>query len=437
MRLERRPITTVVRILNLTGDVDKINCDECGVTGNSDCLYATKDSYLSVYNTVRYPGELNGAQRWTCKSSVALNEIPNVYGPKKSQNWSMKLRHGTVVSCYKTLRFSSFYEPQALSVNQGECQIHCQTLSDPAFFKVYQWHRTDNIKGFHSLLWDTLQKIMETSNGCTIKPTLRRSQRMLRAETGKLTLRVANLFPVPYRGKDCNPAHEDFILQIKFNCVDDLADHSTFVFKVMLKRVIERVHDISIAKEKLVALRNITRIVRFKKAVILVVGLSLTFIMFWSSIAAQSLIDDLLSRPDLTIQELLDDDNVLQKCREKDSRLIDFLCRDDNIDYLVDLISQPYVSEEFDKCLYRYNHCTTSTRFLQLIMMRMTSRLEHFMGPKEEFSNVLTLTRWGLQHSTDPASCEFVLPCKYRRMIFTGTIVVDGGFPWDITFCGN
>ncbi|OON17005.1 hypothetical protein X801_07164, partial [Opisthorchis viverrini] len=50
----------------------------------------------------------------------------------------------------------------------------------------------------------------------------------------------------------------------------------------------------------------------------------LTFIMFWSSIAAQSLIDDLLSRPDLTIQELLDDDNVLQKCREKDSRLIDF-----------------------------------------------------------------------------------------------------------------
>ncbi|KER27630.1 hypothetical protein T265_05352 [Opisthorchis viverrini] len=86
----------------------------------------------------------------------------------------------------------------------------------------------------------------------------------------------------------------------------------------------------------------------------------LTFIMFWSSIAAQSLIDDLLSRPDLTIQELLDDDNVLQKCREKDSRLIDFfyspqssLCRDDNIDYLVDLISQPCVSEEFDKCLYR------------------------------------------------------------------------------------
>ncbi|TGZ68558.1 hypothetical protein CRM22_004176 [Opisthorchis felineus] len=75
--------------------------------------------------------------------------------------------------------------------------------------------------------------------------------------------------------------------------------------------------------------------------------------MFWSSIAAQSLIDDLLSRPDLTIQELLDDDNVLQKCREKDSRLIDFLCRDDNIDYLVDLISQPCMSEEFDKCLYR------------------------------------------------------------------------------------
>lgn len=58
--------------------------------------------------------------------------------------------------------------------------------------------------------------------------------------------------------------------------------------------------------------------------------------MFWESAAAYSQINDILSRPvcivhgllsylflqNLTIKELLDDDDVLQKCREKDPRLI-------------------------------------------------------------------------------------------------------------------
>ncbi|CAH8620134.1 unnamed protein product [Heterobilharzia americana] len=76
--------------------------------------------------------------------------------------------------------------------------------------------------------------------------------------------------------------------------------------------------------------------------------------MFWASVAAYSRINDLLSRPDLTMKELLDDDDVLQKCREKDPRLINFLSRSDNLDYLLDLISRTPVSNTFDHNLYRY-----------------------------------------------------------------------------------
>ncbi|KAF5396465.1 hypothetical protein PHET_10704 [Paragonimus heterotremus] len=46
--------------------------------------------------------------------------------------------------------------------------------------------------------------------------------------------------------------------------------------------------------------------------------------MFWTSFAEPYLANDLLNQPDLTIQQLLDDNNILQRCREKDVRLVDF-----------------------------------------------------------------------------------------------------------------
>ncbi|KAA0190397.1 Serine/threonine-protein phosphatase 6 regulatory subunit 3 [Fasciolopsis buskii] len=77
--------------------------------------------------------------------------------------------------------------------------------------------------------------------------------------------------------------------------------------------------------------------------------------MFWSSLAAQSRINDLLDQPDLTIEELLDDDEVLQKCCERDQRVIDFLCRAENMDFMINVISNPPNSDDFDKSLYRYS----------------------------------------------------------------------------------
>uniref|UniRef100_A0A5K4EU39 Uncharacterized protein n=1 Tax=Schistosoma mansoni TaxID=6183 RepID=A0A5K4EU39_SCHMA len=77
--------------------------------------------------------------------------------------------------------------------------------------------------------------------------------------------------------------------------------------------------------------------------------------MFWESVFGYSEINDLLSRPDLTIKELLNDDDVLQKCREKDPRLINFLSRPDNLDYLIDLVSRTPESFPFNRDLYRYS----------------------------------------------------------------------------------
>lgn len=77
--------------------------------------------------------------------------------------------------------------------------------------------------------------------------------------------------------------------------------------------------------------------------------------MFWSSLAAQSRINDLLDQPDLTIEELLNDDEVLQKCCERDQRLVDFLCRAENMDFMINVISNPPNSDDFDKSLYRYS----------------------------------------------------------------------------------
>ncbi|CAH8584179.1 unnamed protein product [Dicrocoelium dendriticum] len=76
--------------------------------------------------------------------------------------------------------------------------------------------------------------------------------------------------------------------------------------------------------------------------------------MFWSSPASQSTIDELLDQEDLTIQKLLDDDNILQKCHEKDPRLTEFLCRVENVEYLVNQITTPPIFNDFDSDLYRH-----------------------------------------------------------------------------------
>ncbi|KAH8872924.1 Serine/threonine-protein phosphatase 6 regulatory subunit 3 [Schistosoma japonicum] len=77
--------------------------------------------------------------------------------------------------------------------------------------------------------------------------------------------------------------------------------------------------------------------------------------MFWTSVAAYSKINDLLLQPDLTVKELLDDDDVLQKCREKDPLLISFLSQSDTLDCLIDLVSHTPVSDDFDENLYKYS----------------------------------------------------------------------------------
>ncbi|TPP65983.1 hypothetical protein FGIG_03989 [Fasciola gigantica] len=84
--------------------------------------------------------------------------------------------------------------------------------------------------------------------------------------------------------------------------------------------------------------------------------------MFWSSLAAQSRINELLDQPDLTIEELLNDDEVLQKVwgEIRDWSICKpFLCRAENIDFMVNVISNPPNSDDFDKSLYRCSRSGT------------------------------------------------------------------------------
>jgi SIT4-associating protein SAP185/190 len=70
--------------------------------------------------------------------------------------------------------------------------------------------------------------------------------------------------------------------------------------------------------------------------------------MFWrfGGYANVSTIDSLLEKPDVTVEELLDDSDLIQEVKSQNSKLLEFL-RDENIlDRLMQYIIMPKVSEE-------------------------------------------------------------------------------------------
>lgn len=64
--------------------------------------------------------------------------------------------------------------------------------------------------------------------------------------------------------------------------------------------------------------------------------------------------DTLLDKEDLTLQEVLDEEEVLQECKTQNKRLIDFLTTDANIEELVNYITQEPLDETDEKLRYKY-----------------------------------------------------------------------------------
>jgi len=62
--------------------------------------------------------------------------------------------------------------------------------------------------------------------------------------------------------------------------------------------------------------------------------------MFWKfDLNTTSHVDKLLDKEDVTLHELMDEDDVLQECKAQNRKLLDFLCQQHCMEELVNLIT--------------------------------------------------------------------------------------------------
>ncbi|KAL5010453.1 hypothetical protein ScPMuIL_012758 [Solemya velum] len=77
--------------------------------------------------------------------------------------------------------------------------------------------------------------------------------------------------------------------------------------------------------------------------------------MFWKfNLLPTSRIDSLLEKEEITLHELMDEDDILQECKTQNKKLVDFLVRPENMEELIRLITQDPDSEVEEKAKYKY-----------------------------------------------------------------------------------
>lgn len=82
--------------------------------------------------------------------------------------------------------------------------------------------------------------------------------------------------------------------------------------------------------------------------------------MFWKfDLHTASQVEKLLERDDVTLTELLDEDDVLQECKAQNQRLLVFLTRDSSLQELISLITHEPPSDREEKLRYRYEDHST------------------------------------------------------------------------------
>lgn len=76
--------------------------------------------------------------------------------------------------------------------------------------------------------------------------------------------------------------------------------------------------------------------------------------MFWKfDLHTASQVDKLLEKEDVTLTELLEEDDVLQECKAQNQRLLLFLTQDSNLQTLISLITHEPPSDREEKLRYR------------------------------------------------------------------------------------
>lgn len=77
--------------------------------------------------------------------------------------------------------------------------------------------------------------------------------------------------------------------------------------------------------------------------------------MFWKfDLNATSHVDKLLEKEDVTLHELMDEDDVLQECKAQNRKLLDFLCRPQCMEELVSLVTRDPPLDMDEKVRFKY-----------------------------------------------------------------------------------
>eukprot|EP00079_Xenopus_tropicalis_P023268 XP_012815520.1 PREDICTED: serine/threonine-protein phosphatase 6 regulatory subunit 2 isoform X4 [Xenopus tropicalis] len=77
--------------------------------------------------------------------------------------------------------------------------------------------------------------------------------------------------------------------------------------------------------------------------------------MFWKfDLNTTSHVDKLLDKEDVTLQELMEEDDLLQECKAQNRRLLDFICQQQCMEQLVELITQKPPDDMEEKVRFKF-----------------------------------------------------------------------------------
>lgn len=106
--------------------------------------------------------------------------------------------------------------------------------------------------------------------------------------------------------------------------------------------------------------------------------------MFWKfDLNTTSHVDKLLDKEHVTLQELMDEDDILQECKAQNRKLLDFLCRPQCMEEMVNLITQDPPLDVEEKVRFKYPN--TACELLTCDVPQISDRL----GGDESLLNLL------------------------------------------------
>uniref|UniRef100_A0A8C3VCZ0 Protein phosphatase 6 regulatory subunit 2 n=1 Tax=Catharus ustulatus TaxID=91951 RepID=A0A8C3VCZ0_CATUS len=100
--------------------------------------------------------------------------------------------------------------------------------------------------------------------------------------------------------------------------------------------------------------------------------------MFWKfDLNTTSHVDKLLDKEDVTLEELMDEDDVLQECKAQNRRLLDFLCQQQCMEQLVTLITHEPPVDMDEKVRFKYPNTACELLTSDALLNILYEFLEH------------------------------------------------------------